>query len=120
MALMRGNHSKFFSWEERWERSSEKVSEGVDDNTKDEVKNDDDNDEEEQKVVNHSGRKQRLLDGQVTALSGREAALVRWAQADRQKKNGSPGPECLRKGLCPRQAGGQRVGWGDKRQRKKK
>lgn len=39
------------------------VSEGVDDDTKDEVKNDDDNDEEEQKVVNHSGCKQRLLDG---------------------------------------------------------
>ncbi len=42
------------------------VRKGVDDDTKDEVENDDDNDEEEQKVVNHSGREQRLLDSVVT------------------------------------------------------
>lgn len=42
------------------------VSKGVDDDTKDEVKNDDDDDEEEQEVVNHPGRKQRLLDDPVT------------------------------------------------------
>lgn len=37
------------------------VSKGVDDDTKDEVEYDDDDHEEEQKVVNHSGCKQRLL-----------------------------------------------------------
>lgn len=42
------------------------VRKGVDDNTKDEVKNNDDNDEEKQKVVNHAGCKQRLLDGTMT------------------------------------------------------
>ena len=41
------------------------VSEGVDDDTEDEVKNDDDNNEEEQQVVNHSGCKQRLLEGKI-------------------------------------------------------
>lgn len=51
------------------------VSERVDDDAKDEVKNDDDNDEEEQEVVNHSGRKQRLLDGPVSGKMGRKCII---------------------------------------------
>lgn len=38
------------------------VCKGVNDDTKDEVKDNDDDNEEEQKVVNHSGCKERFLE----------------------------------------------------------
>lgn len=51
------------------------VSEGVDDDTKDEVEYDDDHHEEEQKVVNHSGCKQRLLRCPVSGKTHRKPTL---------------------------------------------
>lgn len=48
------------------------VGKGVDDDSEDKVEDDDDDHEEEEQVVDHPGRKQRLLQREKGGLEGEE------------------------------------------------